>query len=465
MPKVSVICTNYNKGKWIADAIDSFLRQKTNFEFEIILVDDCSTDESVDIIRNYGQRYPDKIRTFFNSENQGIAKTWVAICKEARGQYIARCDGDDYWIDDEKLQKQVDLLETTPNSKWSNTEFDMVDSFGRTTQADVFKNQVIPLLTSYEEMLVLKGMTMASTWLVDTDLMREVNDLIDVNTADDTFNIQLELFRRTTLSFLPDSTTVYRMNPESDSRTQDDAKLQRRFERLLQTQLEYLEKYPCDYQRALELLLKQDNRFEIALSQKSNLVSQVDKQYVTIYFSGDDEEFSQERVLEIPMKYQDSFSFDLPEDTVRLRIDLSEIESFYKRVSLVANDYQTEILPSLTNGKLVGDYVFFNQPDPQLIYDISKIRKKDFTLNYSMFNVDNITSNDFVAKLLAKDLFKVSQELKELSSYKVQFEIASQERLHYKQALEEMVVRYNLVTHSRRWTIPTKIINFFRRRK
>lgn len=465
MPKVSVICTNYNKGKWIADAIDSFLRQKTSFEFEIILVDDCSTDESIDIIRNYGQRYPDKIRTFFNSENQGIAKTWVAICKEARGQYIARCDGDDYWIDDEKLQKQVDLLETTPNSKWSNTEFDMVDSFGRTTQADVFKNQVIPLLTSYEEMLVLKGMTMASTWLVDTELMHEVNDLIDINTADDTFNIQLELFRRTTLSFLPDSTTVYRMDPESDSRTQDDARLQRRFERLLQTQLEYLEKYPCDYQRALELLLKQDNRFEIALSQKSNLVSQVDKQYVTIYFSGDDEEFSQERVLEIPMKYQDSFSFDLPEDTARLRIDLSEIESFYKRVSLVANDYQTEILPSLTNGKLVGDYVFFNQPDPQLIYDISKIEKKDFTLNYSMFNVDNITSNDFVAKLLAKDLFKVSQELKELSSYKVQFEIASQERLHYKQALEEMVVRYNLVTHSRRWTIPTKIINFFRRRK
>ena len=465
MPKVSVICTNYNKGKWIADAIDSFLRQKTNFEFEIILVDDCSTDESIDIIRNYGQRYPDKIRTFFNSENQGIAKTWVAICKEARGQYIARCDGDDYWIDDEKLQKQVDLLETTPNSKWSNTEFDMVDSFGRTTQADVFKNQVIPLLTSYEEMLVLKGMTMASTWLVDTELMHEVNDLIDINTADDTFNIQLELFRRTTLSFLPDSTTVYRMDPESDSRTQDDARLQRRFERLLQTQLEYLEKYPCDYQRALELLLKQDNRFEIALSQKSNLVSQVDKQYVTIYFSGDDEEFSQERVLEIPMKYQDSFSFDLPEDTARLRIDLSEIESFYKRVSLVANDYQTEILPSLTNGKLVGDYVFFNQPDPQLIYDISKIRKKDFTLNYSMFNVDNITSNDFVAKLLANDLFKVSQELKELSSYKIQFEIASQERLHYKQALEEMVVRYNLVTHSRRWMIPTKIINFFRRRK
>ena len=82
-----------------------------------------------------------------------------------------------------------------------------------------------------------------------------------------------------------------------------------------------------------------------------------------------------------------------------------------------------------------------------------------------MFNVDNITSNDFVAKLLANDLFKVSQELKELSSYKIQFEIVNQERLHYKRALEEMVVRYDSVTHSRRWMIPTKIINFFRRRK
>ena len=70
-----------------------------------------------------------------------------------------------------------------------------------------------------------------------------------------------------------------------------------------------------------------------------------------------------------------------------------------------------------------------------------------------------------MAKLLAKDLFKVSQELKKLSSYKIQFEIANQERLYYKQALEEMAVRYNSVTHSRRWMIPTKIINFFRRRK
>lgn len=465
MPKVSVICTNYNKGKWIADAIDSFLRQKTTFEFEIILVDDCSTDESVDIIRDYERRYPEQIRTFFNAENQGIAKTWVAICKKARGQYIARCDGDDYWIDDEKLQKQVDLLESSPNSQWSNTEFNMVDSIGRTTQVEVFKNQVIPLLTSYEEMLVLKGMTMASTWLVDADLMREVNNLIDVNTADDTFDIQLELFRKTKLSFLPDSTTVYRMDPESDSRTQDNVRLQKRFERLLQTQLNYLEKYPLNYHRALELLLRQDNHFEIALSRKSELISQIDKQYVTIYFARKDENFSQELVLEFPLKYQDNFTFDLPEDISQLRIDLSEIPSFYQKVSLITNEFRTEILPSFTNGTLIGNYVMFTESDPQLIYDISKIEKKNFTLSYSMFNVDNINSADFVAKILTQNLLEASQEINNLNSYKVQFEIADQERLYYKTALEEMVVRYNSVTHSRRWTIPTKIINFFRRKK
>lgn len=82
MPKVSVICTNYNKGKWIADAIDSFLRQKTNFEFEIILVDDCSTDESVDIIRNYGQRYPDKIRTFSILKIKGLPKLGLLFVRK-----------------------------------------------------------------------------------------------------------------------------------------------------------------------------------------------------------------------------------------------------------------------------------------------------------------------------------------------------------------------------------------------
>ena len=109
-PLVSILCTVYNKEPWLAQTIDSFLAQERDFPLEILLIDDASTDGSKAIIDRYQDQYPDLIRAFYNSENQGIAKTWVAICQEARGFYIARCDGDDFWLDKQNLQKQLALL-------------------------------------------------------------------------------------------------------------------------------------------------------------------------------------------------------------------------------------------------------------------------------------------------------------------------------------------------------------------
>ncbi len=124
--KVSIICTNYNKGDWVREAMDSFLNQKTNFDFEIIIIDDASTDHSYEIIQEYQNKFPEKVRTFRNEVNLGIARTWKKVCQEAKGQYIARCDSDDFWTDPLKLQKQVDLLDASSDSLWSNTEFDSI---------------------------------------------------------------------------------------------------------------------------------------------------------------------------------------------------------------------------------------------------------------------------------------------------------------------------------------------------
>ena len=74
--KVSIICTNYNKGDWVREAIDSFLNQETNFDFEIIIIDDASTDHSYEIIQEYQNKFPEKVRTFRNEVNLGITKTW-----------------------------------------------------------------------------------------------------------------------------------------------------------------------------------------------------------------------------------------------------------------------------------------------------------------------------------------------------------------------------------------------------
>ena len=271
--KVSIICTNYNKGDWVREAMDSFLNQRTTFDFEIIIIDDASTDHSYEIIQDYQNKFPEKVRTFRNEVNLGITRTWKKVCQEAKGQYIARCDSDDFWTDPLKLQKQVDLLDSSTDSLWSNTEFDMVDLDGNIIQKDAFANKALPLIDSYEEMLVMKGMTMASTWVVDTALMQDVSAQISDTAADDTFELQLELFKRTKISFLSDSTTVYRMNLGSDSKPMTLETAERRFTGILDSQIKYLNKYPDqDIQRISHLALVKDRDLDILVFKKDRQI-------------------------------------------------------------------------------------------------------------------------------------------------------------------------------------------------
>ena len=275
--KVSIICTNYNKGDWVREAIDSFLDQRTNFDFEIIIIDDASTDHSFEIIQDYQNKFPEKVRTFRNEVNLGITRTWKKICQEAKGQYIARCDSDDFWTDPLKLQKQVDLLDSSTDSLWSNTEFDMVDLDGNIIQKDSFTNKALPLINSYEEMLVMKGMTMASTWLVDTALMQDVSAQISDTATDDTFELQLELFKRTKISFLSDSTTVYRMNLGSDSKPMTLDAAEKRFTGILNSQIKYLNKYPDqDIQRISYLALVKDRDLDVLIFKKDRQIEDLD---------------------------------------------------------------------------------------------------------------------------------------------------------------------------------------------
>lgn len=113
---VSICCITYNQEKYIRKALDSFINQKTNFKYEVIVHDDASTDNTAKIIKQYEEKYPNIIRGVYEKENQYSLGKWCLIktCKEARGKYIAICEGDDFWIDENKLQRQVNYLETHP---------------------------------------------------------------------------------------------------------------------------------------------------------------------------------------------------------------------------------------------------------------------------------------------------------------------------------------------------------------
>lgn len=120
LPLVSVNCITYNHEKYIKDSIDSFLMQKTNFKYEILIHDDASTDRTQGIIKDYQKRYPNIIKPILQTENQmsrGVKKvSYIFNHKRAIGKYVAVCEGDDYWTDPYKLQKQVDILESNPES-------------------------------------------------------------------------------------------------------------------------------------------------------------------------------------------------------------------------------------------------------------------------------------------------------------------------------------------------------------
>ena len=116
-PVVSVCITTFNKQDYIEQALDSILSQKTNFEIEILIYDDASTDKTVKIIKSYQENHQN-IQLFTNSKNEygngllGINERH--LFPKAKGKYIAMCDGDDYWTDESKLQKQVDFLNQNP---------------------------------------------------------------------------------------------------------------------------------------------------------------------------------------------------------------------------------------------------------------------------------------------------------------------------------------------------------------
>jgi len=113
-PLLSVCIITYNHEEYIRDAIEGVLMQKVNFNYEIIIADDYSTDNTRKIILGYSEIYPNIFKLIFQEKNVGAAQNWLDLISFPKSKYIAYFEGDDYWTDPNKLQKQVDFLETSP---------------------------------------------------------------------------------------------------------------------------------------------------------------------------------------------------------------------------------------------------------------------------------------------------------------------------------------------------------------
>lgn len=211
---VSVCCITYNHEKYIADAIESFLMQKTEFQYEILIGDDCSTDDTRRIIEMYCEKYPGRIRLISPSKNLGGIRNQIALMNRANGKYIAMCDGDDFWTNPFKLQKQVDFLEANP-------DYVICCHYTRVIDDNYITQYVhaapVPLEFTYEDLLFGKReeTRICSLMVKNTEEVRRIgneNWYFDTYGADVIFKLHATLSTGKKVYVLPEVMSCYRIH-------------------------------------------------------------------------------------------------------------------------------------------------------------------------------------------------------------------------------------------------------------
>jgi glycosyltransferase involved in cell wall biosynthesis len=149
---VSVCCQAYNHKDYISKCLDGFIMQKTNFKFEVLVHDDASTDGTAEILKQYESQYPNLFRNVYQTENQFNKQNTLTniLFKMAKGKYIALCEGDDYWTDPYKLQKQVDFLEANEEYSGSYHDTQVIYEGNDKIQPHLFR-KILPAIITAED--------------------------------------------------------------------------------------------------------------------------------------------------------------------------------------------------------------------------------------------------------------------------------------------------------------------------
>lgn len=151
-PLLTVCLITYNHAKYIRQAIDGVLMQKVDFHWELIIADDCSTDGTKEILLVYKEKYPDQIKLILQSKNVGAAQNWVDLMISPKSKYTAYFEGDDYWTNPDKLQNQIDFLESNPDYSlcfhdmlvvWENGSVDPYSYCKQLKRSDFTINDII----------------------------------------------------------------------------------------------------------------------------------------------------------------------------------------------------------------------------------------------------------------------------------------------------------------------------------
>ncbi|MDO5509779.1 MAG: GNAT family N-acetyltransferase [Weeksellaceae bacterium] len=207
IPMVSIFVMVYNHEKYISDCLEGILKQKCNFPYNIVIGEDFSTDKSREIIERYNKNYPGKLKLLLHDKNIGAHANQMAILENCNGKYIAICEGDDYWTDSGKLQRQVDFLE-------NNSEYVLVAENSRIIDErhgteTLFAQFDSPRNITIEEMIRGRKFHTA-TVLFKRSALFLPNNFSDFPFGDTILFVTLA--KKGSVKLLPNISTIYRRN-------------------------------------------------------------------------------------------------------------------------------------------------------------------------------------------------------------------------------------------------------------
>lgn len=203
-PLLSVALITYNQEEFITKCIEGMVNQQTDFPFEIVIGEDCSTDKTRDICLKFKEMHPDLIRLILPEKNLGMMGNWINTINNCEGKYIAICEGDDYWIDNLKLQKQVDFLEQHPDYSLCSTASQLLAYSEKEYQSIDIKKDTL----TTEDVLEEDWGIMTATIVFRKDALEMPDWFKKVKNGD--YSLQLLVSLNGKLKCLPDYTSVYR---------------------------------------------------------------------------------------------------------------------------------------------------------------------------------------------------------------------------------------------------------------
>ena len=262
-PLVSVKMITYNHELYIAQAIEGVLMQQTDFPIELIIGEDCSTDRTRGIVLEYQKKHPDIIRIITSEHNVGAIKNGIRTSTATKGKYIAFCEGDDYWTDPLKLEKQVDFLEASPDYGLVHSAADqLIQKKNRLIKWDKSDSKKIRQGYIFEDLLIF-NFIITLTVCVRRDLVLDYLDKYkpqEKNWRMGDKPMWLEISKRAQIGYIPESLGVQRLLEYSAMHSPNKEYKMNFVKSSHDVRLFFIEKYGCSATTMKKVLDDYHNR-------------------------------------------------------------------------------------------------------------------------------------------------------------------------------------------------------------